>query len=252
MATGRRAFTGASQASIAAAILKEEPRPMRELQPVAPPALDRLVGACLAKDPDERMQSAGDVARELSWMREGAGAPAISAGVPRRGRLAWVVAALLLGALAGTWAGRRWLPKGPVGSREISGPVTHTVIDLPANAPLALGSHIPTEGFVRSYPDGKTSHQISVDSGIEPVWCPCGELFFRKGNQWLSARILSSHPELRWDPPRPAFQTDFIDTPGRSYDVSPDGQRLIVVKRAAPEIQTKLHLITNWYEPQRP
>ena len=55
MATGKRAFTGASQASIAAAILKEEPRPMRELQPIAPPALDRLVRACLAKDPDERM-----------------------------------------------------------------------------------------------------------------------------------------------------------------------------------------------------
>ena len=70
MATGRKAFAGKSQASLIAAILKEEPAPMRELQPVTPPALDRLVRTCLAKDPDERMQSARDVARELGWMRE--------------------------------------------------------------------------------------------------------------------------------------------------------------------------------------
>jgi hypothetical protein len=86
-----------------------------------------------------------------------------------------------------------------------------------------------SEISVRSYPDGNSPHQISLDGGIEPVWCRCGELFFRKGNQWLSARILSTQPELRWDSPRLAFETDFIDTPGRSYDVSPDGQRLLVI-----------------------
>jgi Tol biopolymer transport system component len=102
------------------------------------------------------------------------------------------------------------------------------------------------EIWVRSYPDGKIAHQISVDGGMEPLWCPCGELFFRNGNRWYSARIRSTQPELRWDTPRLVFETDFIDTPGRSYDVSPDGQRLFVVKRAAADIQTKLHLITNW------
>ena len=107
-----------------------------------------------------------------------------------------------------------------------------------------------SEVWIRSYPDGKTSRQISTDGGIEPVWCPCGgnnELFYRKGNRWFSTKIVTS-PELRWDPPRQVFQTDFIDTPGLSYDVSPDGQRLLVVKRAEPDVQNKLHLITNWYQ----
>jgi serine/threonine protein kinase len=102
-----------------------------------------------------------------------------------------------------------------------------------------------SEIFVRSYPDGKTIRQISVDGGIEPVWCPCGELFYRNGNRWMSAKI-RTQPDLQWDPPQLAFQTDFIDTPGRSYDVSPDGKRLLVVKRAEPDVRNQINLVVNW------
>jgi len=72
-----------------------------------------------------------------------------------------------------------------------------------------------------------------------------GELFYRKGNQWMASAVRTT-PELSWDPPRPVFQTDFLDTPGRSYDVSPDGQRLLVVKRAEPDVRDRIHVITNW------
>ena len=65
MATGKRSFEGTSQASLIAAILKEEPRPVSELQPLAPPALEHLVKRCLAKDATERWQSARDVMHEL-------------------------------------------------------------------------------------------------------------------------------------------------------------------------------------------
>src|ERR1700726_3652758 len=58
MATGKKAFEGKSQASLIAAILEHEPTPMSSLQPMTPPALDRVVKKCLAKDPDERWQSA--------------------------------------------------------------------------------------------------------------------------------------------------------------------------------------------------
>ncbi len=73
MATGKKAFEAKSHASLIAAILKEEPRPMRELQPLTPPALEHIVKACLAKDPDERPQSAHDLKLQLEWSRESSG-----------------------------------------------------------------------------------------------------------------------------------------------------------------------------------
>jgi WD40 repeat protein len=101
------------------------------------------------------------------------------------------------------------------------------------------------EIYVESFPDRKAVRQISTDGGLEPRWCPCGELFYRNGNRWMSVKI-RTEPELQWDPPQLAFQTDFIDTPGRSYDVSPDGKRLLVVKRAEPDERRRIHLVTNW------
>src|SRR6267378_1763091 len=73
MATGKKAFETKSQASLIAAILKEEPRPMRELQPMTPLLLERIVKTYLAKDPGERSQSAHDLKLELDWIRESSG-----------------------------------------------------------------------------------------------------------------------------------------------------------------------------------
>src|SRR5262245_14995147 len=70
LVTGKRAFTAASPASLIGAILKDEPRPMRELTPLAPPSLERLVKTCLDKDSEERWQNAHDVAEELRWIGE--------------------------------------------------------------------------------------------------------------------------------------------------------------------------------------
>ncbi len=72
MATGRRAFEGASQASLIASIMQNEPQPVSQIAALAPPELDRLVSACLAKDPADRVQSAHDVKLQLSWMGDGA------------------------------------------------------------------------------------------------------------------------------------------------------------------------------------
>jgi eukaryotic-like serine/threonine-protein kinase len=73
MATGHRAFEAKRNASLIAAILKEDPRPLRDLQPQTPPALEHIVKACLAKEPDERPQSAHDLKLQLEWMRESSG-----------------------------------------------------------------------------------------------------------------------------------------------------------------------------------
>jgi len=57
---------------------------------------------------------------------------------------------------------------------------------------------------------------------------------------------VTTAPALKWEPPRLAFETDFIDTPGRSYAVSPDGQRLLVVKRAELDRMTAIQVLSNW------
>ncbi|HET9481321.1 MAG TPA: protein kinase [Candidatus Polarisedimenticolia bacterium] len=82
MLTGRRAFEGRSQASLIASIMGSEPPPLSALAPRTPGALDRLVRRCLAKDPENRWQSAADLASELKWIAEGGAAlpPAGSTG----------------------------------------------------------------------------------------------------------------------------------------------------------------------------
>jgi Tol biopolymer transport system component len=105
MATGKKAFATSSQASLITLIMSADPPPIAQVQPMSPPALDRVVKTCLEKDPEDRWQSAGDVAKELKWIAEGsAGAiPSIVAGGGRRREmLGWGIAALavVLGALA--------------------------------------------------------------------------------------------------------------------------------------------------------
>ena len=97
MATGQKAFSGTSQASLIAAILQRRARRRsRRSQPMTPPALDRVVKTCLAKDPEDRWQTAHDVKLQLQWIAEGgsqAGVPApVVARRKSRERLAWGVA----------------------------------------------------------------------------------------------------------------------------------------------------------------
>ena len=70
MATGRKAFEATSQSSLVAAIMSADPPAISTLQPLSPPALDRVVKKCLAKDPDERWQTARDLADALRWISQ--------------------------------------------------------------------------------------------------------------------------------------------------------------------------------------
>ena len=71
MATGRKAFEGKTSASVMAKILETEPPSMASLQPMTPPALDRVVKKCLAKEPENRWQTPKDLCDELKWISEG-------------------------------------------------------------------------------------------------------------------------------------------------------------------------------------
>ncbi len=128
-ATGRRAFEAASRASLIAAIMDREPRPIRELQPLTPPALEHAVTRCLAKDPAERWQGARDVMHELTWIAAAGsqtGGPIPSAAWRRRAfaRRAFVgigIAVLVATAyvLGAQLTGRRPGPTLAVGERSV-------------------------------------------------------------------------------------------------------------------------------------
>ncbi len=112
MATGRKAFSGATQASLIGAILHTEPAPISSVQPMSPPALDRVVRTCLAKDPEDRWQSAGDVAKELRWVGEAAADEPL-ARTAKGGRWVWaIVAGLGLALLASLPPALAYLRRG--------------------------------------------------------------------------------------------------------------------------------------------
>lgn len=153
MVTGRRAFEGKSQASLIGAILRDTPQPMSARQAVSPRALDRLVITCLAKDPDDRWQTARDVTRQLKEVAEGTAADtAAVAGVavvagPKQRMSRAVFAAVLAGAAVGVFA--LWV--------MTPAPTPRAVQRVNVNAP-------PGARRVRISQDGtRLLYQVSVD-----------------------------------------------------------------------------------------
>src|SRR5262249_3485847 len=102
MLTGRPAFQGKTQASLIGSIMRDDPTLAGDFGTSLPPALGRIIRACLAKNPDDRIQTAHDVALQLQWMLDGGsqvGVPTPVAALPaptRRSRawLPWSIAAV--------------------------------------------------------------------------------------------------------------------------------------------------------------
>jgi serine/threonine-protein kinase len=112
MVTGKPAFQADSDVSLIGAILNTEPAGLATLQPLTPPSLERIVKKCLAKHPDDRWDTAHDVADELRWIRETGGGGAGTIAQPRAGR-AWRVATLVVAGLVIAGAGLMWLLRPP-------------------------------------------------------------------------------------------------------------------------------------------
>ena len=136
MVTGRRAFAGASRTSLIAAIVASQPAPISTVVPMTPPALDHVIRKCLEKDPDDRWQSAHDLASELRWISEGTSQAGLTAGIGRRHRtrerVAWTLAAVAVIAaiaVASLLMTRRDPPRKPVESAIVMPPGWRIVIN---------------------------------------------------------------------------------------------------------------------------
>jgi Tol biopolymer transport system component len=181
MLAGRTAFEGKTRASLLGAILKDEPPRVSHVQPVAPPALDRVVSTCLAKDPDDRYQSARDLLRDLRWVVSGAAeAVGVPAARPARyiTRAGWaIVAALSIAMLAAAFIIQRLRPAPAVDPIQFS-------ITPPPNATFATppggGTGAATQLAVS--PDGR--FVVFVGSGQAGF-----QLWLRSMNS-LDARVL--------------------------------------------------------------
>jgi hypothetical protein len=166
MATGRNAFSGTSQASLISNIMKEEPTPVSTIQPMTPPAFDRVVRTCLAKDPDDRFQTAHDTKLQLQWIVEGgsqAGAPAVVISRRRsRERLAWGVAAGAI--LAAAFATLGYIRRAPV-----EAPTLRSSILPPEKTAFEIGGE--DSGSVTISPDGRKITFVAKDTeGKKLLW----------------------------------------------------------------------------------
>ncbi len=189
MVTGQKAFTGTSQASLISAILRDEPKPISQAQPTSPPALDRVVRTCLAKDPEERWQSASDLKRELRWIGEGSqsGASAPVGAVPRRrpgARLAWAVAlvaaAAALALAIGLWRSRSARP-APIHAFVLPPDKTTFSLTGDDSAPPVLSPDGERMAFgasgklwVQSLATGTVAALVGTEGGLYPFWSPDG------------------------------------------------------------------------------
>jgi len=161
MATGKKAFEGKTSASVMAKILEAEPPSMASLQPMTPPALDRVVRKCFAKEPEKRWQAASDVCDELKWISESGsqtGVTTASVAPVRkswRRALAWAAAGLVVCAAVGLAV---WNLK-PAPQRQ----VTRFTISLPPGQLLSIGE----ETSIALSRDGTRLAYVAAQEGLD-------------------------------------------------------------------------------------
>jgi eukaryotic-like serine/threonine-protein kinase len=194
MATGKRAFEGKTAASAMAAVLEREPASISSVQPMTPPAFERLVKICLAKDPDERWQTVHDVKLQLREIAQAGSQPASQANAtplvaparqsnPRTWLIVWAISALVGAAVlfALYTASQRPLPivrtaiNPPVKTRfNLSGDNSGTPAISPDGRYIVFGGFGAngSQLYLRGL-DDVTAHPLpGTEGGYFPFWSP--------------------------------------------------------------------------------
>lgn len=209
MLTGKRAFEGKSQLSVASAVLEKDPDPVSTLQPLTPPALEQIVNTCLAKDPEDRFQSAHDLKLQLQWISTASGQIKSQPGAAPSRK---TTSLPLLAALVAGWAvaiAAFILTMVYAGRVTSARQLVHAQIEPPPDfkvaiveyAPPALspdgkqialvtvdknnkqGSDAPTDIFLERLQTGDAVRLAGTATGTFPFWSPDGKYlaFFAEG-----------------------------------------------------------------------
>jgi serine/threonine protein kinase len=191
MVTGARPFEGKSQLSVASAILEKEPEPISRVQPLTPPAFENIVTACLAKNPEERFQTAHDIVLQLKWIAQ-SGSPALRSTEKKgnnQGLLAWLIVgalALTLIALVLWWRGS----KGREQTAYFSAPLPFAARDVavsPNGRTVAIVGHRESKrnNVLWIYEPGspEATSLANTEGANFPFWSPDGRSlgFFADG-----------------------------------------------------------------------
>ncbi len=253
MATGRKAFTGKSQASLISSIMREDPAPISSIAPMVPPALNRVVRTCLAKDPEDRFQTAHDVKLQLEWVQEGgseAGLPApVVARRKNREKLAWATAAVL--GVAAAALGFGFWKRSP--------PPKHTMrfdVDVPVEASDIDAPKISPDGRILAFDatDASGKHRIWIRplnalqahalAGTEgtrrPFWSPDSKyLAFIADGKLMKVDVAGGPPQKICDAPTGADGTWAPDGVILFDGTGPDPIQRVPASGGVPTVMVK-------------
>ena len=159
MATGERPFKGDTSVSTLAAIMRDTPKPVTEVNPAIPKELGRVIRRALSKDPERRQQTGKDLRNELDDLRKDlesgeltastSQTAAVRAAAPAPRRMPWAAVAGGLALMAALGAGVMWSKREPAS-------VAPATSDAPVNVTVtSLTSEGGSEMFPSLSPDGK-------------------------------------------------------------------------------------------------
>jgi len=220
MLTGRRAFEGKSQISVASAILEKEPEPISAVRERISPALEHVISRALIKDPDKRWQTAGDIRAELEWVSDsgnalGAGASS-AAGILPAPRQRWLLGVAALVAIVALLALGIALSKKPPETRrlvtsipppedtnfELIGDVGAPPVISPDGASLVFGAG--DRIWLRSLASGEMHAMEGTENGTFPFWSPDSrKLAFFSAGKLKVVDIAGGAPVPLCDAPNP-------------------------------------------------
>ncbi len=218
MLTGRKAFSGGSHASLISAIMSSQPSPVSTSQALAPAELDHLVARCLAKDPEDRWQSARDLKLQLSWIAEATPSPAAPLRQKNKSRefVAWAIASMTLVAAVTAIVAARRAP-APVAEAIQFGVLppekTTFSVDLNAQAISPDGRQLAVVAtnaqgtphlWIRRLEAPTFSALAGTDGAAQPFWSPDGRsLGFFAGGKLKTIDVQTGAPQTLADAPFP-------------------------------------------------